>query len=133
MRGGKHIRTRVGQQQKATFALKGSSIIILFVTVLLLAWGYMVYSARIAASSNISYENTVPIEASQSQNAQHIVPSIEIVPNLPVSTLITPKQAENVFNRKMKIAYAITLTKDGFFQDCAAVLSYSIYNISKSA
>ena len=34
--------------------------------------------------------------------------------------------------RKKRIAFAITLTKDGFFQDGAAVLAYSIYKVSKS-
>lgn len=34
-------------------------------------------------------------------------------------------------NRR-QIAYAITITRDGFFQDGAAVLAYSIYNVSKS-
>ena len=32
---------------------------------------------------------------------------------------------------KRRIAYAITITKDGFFQDGAAVLAYSIYNNSR--
>ena len=33
--------------------------------------------------------------------------------------------------RRRKIAYAITITKDGFFQDGAAVLAYSIFKASK--
>ena len=35
--------------------------------------------------------------------------------------------------KKRRIAYAITITKDGFFQDGAAVLAYSIYNNSRYA
>lgn len=38
----------------------------------------------------------------------------------------------NINGRKRrKIAYAITITKDGFFQDGAAVLAYSIFKASK--
>ena len=33
--------------------------------------------------------------------------------------------------KKRRIAFAITITKDGLFQDGAAVLAYSIFNISK--
>jgi hypothetical protein len=36
-------------------------------------------------------------------------------------------------NRRKRIAYAITITKDGFFQDGAAVLAYSIYSVSKNS
>jgi hypothetical protein len=33
--------------------------------------------------------------------------------------------------KRRRVAYAITITKDGFFQDGAAVLAYSIFNVSK--
>ena len=35
--------------------------------------------------------------------------------------------------KRRKIAYAITITKDGFFQDGAAVLAYSIFKASKDS
>ena len=33
--------------------------------------------------------------------------------------------------KRRRVAYAITITKDGFFQDGAAVLAYSIFSVSK--
>jgi hypothetical protein len=39
--------------------------------------------------------------------------------------------SEGIKNKRRRIAYAITITKDGHFQDGAAVLAYSIYTVSK--
>ena len=36
-------------------------------------------------------------------------------------------------NGRQRVAYAITITKDGFFQDGAAILAYSVMNISRNA
>ena len=47
---------------------------------------------------------------------------------LPVPLPVLVKEAV----RRRKIAYAITITKDGDFQDGAAVLAYSIYLASKN-
>lgn len=43
---------------------------------------------------------------------------------------VTEQQQQHGQIRR-RIAYAITITKDGFFQDGAAVLAYSIYNNSR--
>ena len=41
------------------------------------------------------------------------------------------EQKQQHGQKKRRVAYAITITKDGFFQDGAAVLAYSIYNNSR--
>lgn len=43
-----------------------------------------------------------------------------------------PHETEILVPKRKKIAYAITITKDGFFQDGAAVLAYSIMKYSQN-
>lgn len=62
------------------------------------------------------------------EKASVLVPLSPLLPKQ-VQAAIEPSKKST--KKKMKVAYAITLTKDGFFQDCAAVLAYSIYNVSK--
>ena len=53
--------------------------------------------------------------------------------NIRLRDVDTRQQEQRYEQTKRRIAYAITITKDGFFQDGAAILAYSIYNNSRYA
>lgn len=73
------------------------------------------------ASTNINTSNNLSHSQSFNLDPDHIASTASLI--IPVSNDNTKK--------KKRIAYAITITKDGMFQDGAAVLAYSILEVNK--
>jgi hypothetical protein len=117
---------RVLHQQQQRSQIKASSILIVFVSTVLVVWLITVYYSKSSMKVVYSQENTKSLGS-----VKEIVVKIPtpLRSTIPASAELHPVKSSTT--KKMKVAYAITLTKDGFFQDCAAVLAYSIYNVSK--
>jgi hypothetical protein len=73
-------------------------------------------------------QGSLPSSTQQQQVTSSVKPVISTAPPVPVAASIP---AGNQKQERRRIAYAITITRDGFFQDGAAVLAYSIFSASK--
>ena len=80
------------------------------------------------AGSSVDWPNHVyPIDSTKSKTT--IITSASSPPSINMATHVTPI----ITSKRRRIAYAITITKDGFFQDGAAILAYSILNVSRNS
>ena len=120
MRGVSRRRV-VDSKRGSKGGISGIRILYLAVLICLAWWMYMVLKSR---STQPAISSTTPVTVINipvlppEDVAQHIVAVVDTV--------------DIAKERRRQIAYAITLTKDGFFQDGAAVLAYSIYNVSRN-
>ena len=81
------------------------------------------------AGSSVDWPNHVyPVNSIKSKTS--VITSVSISsPSIKMGTHVTPRTK----SKRRRIAYAITITKDGFFQDGAAILAYSILNVSRNS
>jgi hypothetical protein len=80
-------------------------------------------SKYVEVSKATSKISRTPSLSSQGFHKTPIIAEQQLAQTLPSATRI----------KRKRYAYAITITKDGFFQDGAAVLAYSIMKYSRSA
>ncbi len=105
---------------------------ILFITVLLVCVITMLYMTSMGDLSKSHFrapENSPQITARKDE-VQNVVSNALLQKHL-ITTI--PVAIKVVDNPKKRLAFIITITKDGFFQDGAAVLAYSIMKNVKSA
>ena len=80
-------------------------------------------------AGSVDWPNHVyPVDSIKSKTSV-TTSSSSSLPSIKIATHVTPIIKSN----RRRIAYAITITKDGFFQDGAAILAYSILNVSRNS
>lgn len=148
MRGGRRPVRPVSKKSLCS----GSNVVFLFVTLALGLWAAAVYRHQLPSllsEGQLSIgKQSKSVDRGESElrgatigaspdSSSKVPRTVHTASSYSTIEVIDPVQTKetgmgNGQQRRLHVAFAITLTKDGFFQDCAAVLAYSVYNISKS-
>ena len=105
-------------------------LIIVFGSIVILSLISLLQLRKDAISNNSNKSMNKSIVSSNRTVAHHASPTM--TSNIATTTTTTTTTTTNSNNKvKRRIAYAITITKDGSFQDGAAVLAYSIMKLYK--
>ena len=110
------IRNSDKQKKKGNGTSCNAFLVIIFIVIIIL----VVFSSKL---TDVKNQNSIThfLDRSNSQNTNNFNKlKIDALNNRPIK-------------KRPRLAYAITITKDGFFQDGAAVLAYSIFKVSNGS
>jgi hypothetical protein len=126
----KTLKSKVSKRQVRAKRDSTSPFGIIIILVSLIIFSVQIYFAFPSISSSFSFDlknviSSPPISLPSAQNANELYHALPT--NLNLNDNNVPLKSGE---RRPRVAFAITITKDGSFQDGAAVLAYSIVNVT---